>query len=88
MPLDRRLQVLLSEGQYRRLEEHAERRGESVAALVREAIDQRFPDESVGRRRAGELLLAAEPMPVDDWASMKDEMLDDLCRGSGRDPSG
>lgn len=79
MPLDRRLQVLLDPGQYRRLEEHAARRGESVAALVREAIDERFPDERLDRRRAGELLLEARPMDVDDWTVMKEELLGAVC---------
>lgn len=88
MTLDRRLQILLDEDQYRRLEKHASRRGESVAALVREAIDQRFPDEIGDRRRAGELLLAAEPMSVSDWASMKEEILDERCGGIGEDPTG
>lgn len=81
MTLDRRLQVLLDEAQYRRLEEHAARRGESVAALVREAIDERFPDERLDRRRAGELLLDARPMNVGDWTVMKEELLGAVCDG-------
>lgn len=84
MTLDRRLQVLLDEAQYRRLEEHAARRGESVAALVREAIDERFPDERLDRRRAGDLLLDARPMDVDDWTAMKEELLGAVCE----DPDG
>lgn len=79
MPLDRRLQVLLDEDQYRRLEEHAARRGESVAALVREAIDERFPNDRLDRRRAGELLMEARPMAVDDWTVMKEELLGAVC---------
>ncbi len=75
MSLSHRLQVLIDEARWRRLEAAAERRGESVAALVREAIDQAFPDPSSDRRRAGELLLSAEPMTVCDWAEMKDDLL-------------
>lgn len=80
MPLDRRLQILLDEARYRCLQQHAARRGESVAALIREAIDQLFPDEVIDRRRAGEMLLAAEPMPVEDWVSMKAAMLDERSK--------
>lgn len=41
--LNERFQVLLSTEQRRRLEREAARRGESVAALIREAVDARFP---------------------------------------------
>lgn len=41
--LKERFQILLSSEQRRRLEREAARRGESVAALIREAVDARFP---------------------------------------------
>lgn len=41
--LKERLQILLSSEQRRRLEDEAARRGESVAALIREAVDAHFP---------------------------------------------
>ncbi len=41
--LKERFQILLSTEQRRRLEREAARRGESVAALIREAVDARFP---------------------------------------------
>lgn len=78
MSLSKRLQILLDEERYRRLERHAARRGQPVAALVREAIDQLFPDEDLDRTRAGELLLAAAPMPVEDWTTLKERMLDEM----------
>jgi predicted transcriptional regulator len=40
--LDRRLQILLSPDQHRRLEVEAKRRRTSVGSLIREAIDARF----------------------------------------------
>lgn len=40
--LNARLQILISPEQRRRLEAEAARRGTSVAALVREALDARF----------------------------------------------
>src|ERR1700736_293743 len=40
--LNERLQILIRPDQRRRLEAEARRRGTSVAALVREAVDSRF----------------------------------------------
>lgn len=39
--LSQRLQILISPDQHRRLEAEAQRRGSSVAMVVREAIDER-----------------------------------------------
>lgn len=57
--LTRRLQILISPEQQRRLDAAAKRRGTSVAAIIREAIDVRLgqaPEEqrlrSVGEMRA------------------------------------
>jgi polysaccharide deacetylase 2 family uncharacterized protein YibQ len=35
-----------------------------MAQIVREAIDKAFPDNADRKRRAGDAILAAEPMPV------------------------
>jgi hypothetical protein len=77
--LTRRLQVLLDEDRYQRLERHASLRGASVAALVREAIDIAFPEAELDRWSAGELPLSAEPMDVWDWPAMKARMLDEMA---------
>lgn len=76
--MTRRLQLLLDEGRFTRLEQRAQRRGTSVAALIREAIDTAFPDEQLDRAGAIELLLEADPMPIDDWAPLKKEIEDGL----------
>lgn len=80
--LDRRLQVLIDDARMTRLEREAERRGSSVATLVREAIDGAFPDDTPTRREAGRLLLDAPPLPVADWAELKNEV-----EGMYADPS-
>ena len=72
--LTRRLQVLLDAQRYERLEQLARRRGASVATIVREAIDAAFPDDVLDRAEAAEHILAAEPLPVDDWDHMKNEL--------------
>jgi hypothetical protein len=62
--LERRLQVLLDEGRYRRVTLAARQRKTSVAAVIRDAIDQALPVDLEQKRRAGDELLAAEPIPV------------------------
>ncbi len=60
--LDHRLQILLDEGRYRKVSREAERRGLSVAAVIRDAIDQ-LPAAAT-RRSAIDAILAAAPMPL------------------------
>jgi predicted transcriptional regulator len=80
----RRVQILLDEPRYARLEQLAERRGESVAALIRQAIDQAFPRDWPSPDEAAAHVLAAEPMPVGDWVTVKEEILDGLYERGGR----
>src|SRR6266446_2699032 len=58
--LDRRLQILLDDARYRRVATAARERKTSVAAIIREAIDQALPVELDRKRRAAAELLAAE----------------------------
>jgi predicted DNA-binding protein len=73
-----RLQVLLDEDRHTRLERESRRTGAPVAALVREAIDRVFPPEQDDRAAAAARLLAAAPMPVEDWDELKRSLRDDL----------
>ena len=72
--MTRRLQVLLDEARYARLEQQAARRGTSIATLVREAIDAAFPVDRPDRTEAAHRILDAAPIPVSDWSLMKDEI--------------
>ncbi len=72
--LDRRLQVLIDEDRWSRLEREAGRRGVSVAVVVREAIDERFPGHSDERRAALRAILEAEPMTVPHAEELHDEL--------------
>jgi hypothetical protein len=48
-----------------------------MGALIREAIEEKLSRVGDGRAEAFAKLLAAEPMPVDDWPVMKKQMLED-----------
>jgi predicted DNA-binding protein len=72
--LTRRLQILLDEDRYARIERLARRRGASVATIVREAIDAAFPDDVPDRAEAARRVLDAEPIQVSDWPLLKDEI--------------
>ncbi|MGH9188352.1 MAG: ribbon-helix-helix protein, CopG family [Acidimicrobiales bacterium] len=75
--LTRRLQILVDDERLHRLEREAARRKVPVSVLVRDAIDAMYPVDTPARRAAAERILAAEPMPVPDPASLRRE-LDDL----------
>jgi hypothetical protein len=62
--LNRRLQILIDDARYRRLEAVARERRLSVAAVIRDAIDAALPADLAKKQRAANALLAAEPMPV------------------------
>jgi hypothetical protein len=72
--LDHRLQILLDDERYRRVAREAERRGTSIAAVIREALD-RLPTESETRRTAIDAILQADSMPVPaDPAELRHEL--------------
>jgi hypothetical protein len=81
MPLDRRLQLLLDEGRYRRLAVAARERGVSVAAVIRDAIDQAVPDDTDRKRDSAAAILAAEPMAVPATAAELKTELDEARAG-------
>ena len=79
--LTRRLQVLLDEEQYRRLEGVARRRRVSVSTVVRHAIDRDLHSlDDVRRREAGRRFLDGPEMEVPDV----DELLAELDELRGR----
>ena len=80
--LNRRLQILIDDDRYERLQREAARAGAPVGELVRRAIDREYPSQPTGRAEAADYLLG---LPVDagrepDWEDQKAEMLDDLDR--------
>ena len=62
--LERRLQILLDDERYRRVERVARDRGTSVAAVIREAIDRGVPETPSVRSSAVRRILAAPDMEV------------------------
>lgn len=76
--LNNRMQILLDDDRHGRLRRRAAETGESVGALIREAIDRAYPELPPERARAGRRLLDAAPMPVEDWPGMKRAMLDEI----------
>ena len=81
--LERRLQLLLSQEQYRRVEIEAENVGQSVAAVIREGIDMRLDHGSASRRQAAARILRDTASTSDvgeDWDSVKDLQLVESVR--------
>jgi uncharacterized membrane protein len=72
--LDHRVQILLDDERYQKVAHEAKRRGVSIAAVVREALD-RLPAKAEVRRSAIDAILAVEPMPVPaDPAALRREL--------------
>lgn len=74
--LTRRTQLLLDDDLHQRLRKIAAERGISLGALIREAIDEKLSRVQEVRSEAFAELLAAAPMPVDDWPVMKQEIIE------------
>ena len=70
-------QILIDEERYARLEREAGRTNRSVAAIIREAIDQAFPSDAAEKRRAADAILAAEPMDVPETVEELKRELDE-----------
>ena len=82
MTLERRLQILLDEERYRRLSAAARLRDTSVAAVIRDAIDQALPADLERKRRAADALLAAQPAPVPETVAELKAELDEIRGGA------
>ncbi|HEX9352279.1 MAG TPA: CopG family transcriptional regulator [Streptosporangiaceae bacterium] len=72
--LTHRLQLLLDEERYERVQALARQRGISVATVIREAIDRGLPATQRRRSAAARRILAAEPMPVADLLAELDDL--------------
>ncbi len=75
---ERRLQILLDDDRYRRVEHVARERGTSVAAVIREAIDRGLPATESVRSSAASRVLEAPDMEVPRDPSGLREELDEL----------
>jgi len=74
MPMDRRVPLLLDRARYRRVASEAERRGVSVAEVIRQAIDA-MPMDADRRRMSVDAILGSTPMEVPaDPAELRREL--------------
>lgn len=84
-PLERRLQLLLTEEQHARLAAEAARSGRSVNAVIREAIDRQHPDEATRRAAALQRFLdlteVPDPGPPETWEEIKASLDEDFYGG-------
>lgn len=72
--LDRRVQVHLDDARYQKIAREAKRRGRSIAAVIREAID-RLPADERPRSAAIDWILAATPIALpNDPAALRREL--------------
>ncbi|MEZ5087576.1 MAG: hypothetical protein R2722_15475 [Tessaracoccus sp.] len=83
--MERRLQLLLDQARYRRVEEEARRSSRSVSAVIRGAIDVAYPPEDEARKAALQMFVdfssATDEEPEEGWASIKESFDRDLVGG-------
>ncbi|MGO8889814.1 MAG: ribbon-helix-helix protein, CopG family [Streptosporangiaceae bacterium] len=72
--LTHRLQLLLDDERYRRVQTLARQRGTSVASVIREALDRGLPATQRRRSAAARRILAAEPMLVENLIAELDDL--------------
>ena len=69
-----RLQLLLDDERYQRVQTLARQRGTSVAAVIREALDRGLPATQRRRSAAARRILAAAPMEVGNLIAELDDL--------------
>ncbi len=74
--LTQRIQLLLTEAQYRELRRIAQRQGRSMGALIREAIEKEFSRSAQERAIAAVEELASLSLPVASWEEMERESME------------
>lgn len=78
---ERRLQILLDDARYRRVEAAARERQTSVAAVIRDAIDKALPVDLERKREAARRILEADPIPVPETVEELKRELDEIRSG-------
>jgi predicted DNA-binding ribbon-helix-helix protein len=73
MARTRRAQILMEPQEYDRLEVLAQRRGCSVAELIRQAVQEKYLVAATDRMRVVEGILSLD-IPVSDWDVLKKEI--------------
>ena len=72
--LTRRVQILIDEDRYERVERAAERGHRSVAAAIREAIDLAYPRDVDEKAAAAEAIFSAPQLDLPDVDELKVEL--------------
>jgi hypothetical protein len=72
--LTERIQVLMTPEQARRLRQMADREGQSIGAVVRQAVDALSVYAARQEQLDAVADLAAMDLPVDDWSVMEKEV--------------
>ena len=72
--LTHRMQLLLDDERYQRVQALARQRGTSVAAVIREALDRGLPATQPRRSAAARRILTAQPMPVGNLIAELDDL--------------
>ena len=73
--LTKRLQILLSPEQYKKLELYAKKERKSVASVIREAVDKMLSQRTKSEKKKAVERMVARELPVEDWKKMEEEIM-------------
>ena len=77
---DKRIQFLASREQYRLLQEEAARRGTSLGAAIRRAVDEVYARRAKAARLRAARRLVRGRLPVADWPQMEEEIIQGMLK--------
>lgn len=80
MALTKRVELLFDPDQYACLEEVARARGESVAALIRRAVEQEYLQPSLDEKRKALEALLSQEIDVGTWEEAKEAIAQDMVK--------
>ena len=70
----KRLQLLLSPEQYRKVELYARKRKKSIVAVIREALEKMLREPSRADKKKAVKRLLSHELPVAEWEKMEKEI--------------
>lgn len=74
--LTKRMQLLLSPEQYRKVQLYAKRHKKSIGLVIREALEKYLLERPKSEKKKAVVRLLSKELPVADWEEMEKEIME------------